>query len=54
MIVKFWLVARIFMHLKFRTRLVLSQSFAAGLALATTVYIVALLAATTSSGRPER
>lgn len=43
MIVKFWLVARMFMHLK-QDKPILSQSFAAGLALATGVYIVALLA----------
>ena len=43
MIVKFWLVARMFMHLK-QDKPILSQSFAAGLALATAVYIVTLLA----------
>lgn len=43
MIVKFWLVARMFMHLK-QDKPILSQSFAAGLALATAVYVVTLLA----------
>ena len=43
MVVKFWLVARMFMHLK-QDKPILSQSFAAGLALATGVYLVTLFA----------
>jgi len=43
MVIKFWLVARMFMHLK-ADGAVLSQLFGGGLALATGVYIVALLA----------
>lgn len=43
MVVKFWLVARMFMHLK-ADGSVLSQLFGGGLALATGVYIVTLLA----------
>ncbi len=43
MVVKFWLVARMFMHLK-ADGAVLSQLFGGGLALATGVYIVTLLA----------
>ena len=43
MFVKFWLVARMFMHLK-QGKPVLQQSFFAGVLLATAVYIVTLLA----------
>jgi cytochrome c oxidase subunit 4 len=43
MVVKFWLVARMFMHLK-NDEPVLGRFFAGGLALATVVYIIALLA----------
>ena len=43
MIVKFWLVARMFMHLK-QDKPILSQAFAGGLALATVVYLITLFA----------
>ena len=43
MIVKFWLVARMFMHLK-QDKPILSRLFATGIVLAVAVYIVALLA----------
>ncbi len=43
MVVKFWLVARMFMHLK-NDGPVVSRFFASGLSLAVTVYIIALLA----------
>jgi len=43
MVVKFWLVVRMFMHLK-NDEPVLSRFFAGGLALAVVVYIIALLA----------
>lgn len=42
-VMKFWLVARMFMHLK-NDEPVLSRFFAGGLALAIAVYIIALLA----------
>jgi len=43
MILKGWLVARVFMHLK-QDKPVLQQSFFSGVLLATAVYIVTLLA----------
>ncbi len=43
MVVKFWLVARMFMHLK-QDKPLLTGLFAGGLGLAVAVYIVALLA----------
>ena len=43
MIAKFWLVARMFMHLK-QDKPVLSQFFAGGLALAVVVYLITLFA----------
>jgi len=43
MIAKFWLVARMFMHLK-QDKPILSRAFAGGLALAVVVYMIALLA----------
>ena len=43
MVVKFWLVARIFMHLK-ADGPILSRLFGGGLMLAVVVYIIALLA----------
>ena len=43
MFVKFWLVARMFMHLK-QDKPVLSQFFAGGLALAVVVYLITLFA----------
>ena len=43
MIAKFWLVARMFMHLK-QDKPILSRAFAGGLALAVVVYVIALLA----------
>ncbi len=43
MVVKFWLVARMFMHLK-QDKPILSGLFATGLGMAIAVYIVALLA----------
>ncbi len=42
MVIKFWLVARMFMHLK-ADGAILSQFFGGGLALATGVYIATLL-----------
>ena len=43
MIAKFWLVARMFMHLK-QDKPILSRAFAGGLALAVAVYLITLLA----------
>ncbi len=43
MVVKFWLVARMFMHLK-ADKPILSQLFMMGLVMATAVYVIALLA----------
>ena len=43
MVVKFWLVARIFMHLK-ADGPVLSRLFGGGIMLAVAVYMIALLA----------
>jgi len=43
MVVKFWLVARMFMHLK-QDKPILSGLFVTGLGMAVAVYIVALLA----------
>lgn len=43
MIAKFWLVARMFMHLK-QDKPILGRAFAGGLALATAVYLITLFA----------